>query len=77
MNKLVNQILFMNSVRRSDFYELKQKLLSGLDINFVVEGTIPLEVASYAHHLKMVKLLLEHGANPNIIFKDELTFFFL
>jgi uncharacterized protein len=55
-----------DAVLRSDYSGMKSAIESGEDVNDTSSGMTPLLSAVFRGDVEAVRLLLDHGANPNI-----------
>ena len=63
----------MGAIYKNDIETIKSSITSGLDVNEKDHrGTLPLQYAVSLLRPELVKLLLEHGANPNVNLKGSI-----
>lgn len=63
-----NLIVLIEAVVEGDIEEVESLLESGIDPNIIdIEGWTPLMWATQINNLDMINLLIEYGANPDIV----------
>jgi uncharacterized protein len=57
----------VDAIVKQDIDELRQLLRPGVDLNYVVDGVAPIHWASLVADVELLQILLQSGANPNIL----------